>query len=191
MPRFRHTLLAALAVPVILLGAAACSGDDNTAESDSSASAQTVDEINARVQRNEMVTALLGIDALPLHDIDETVGAGEEIPGNAIPSMRTLIRLISITDWDSGLQADADAIKAAAEDFITAAESDDHGGVAEAATSVHDLWHDFSDPTWEVVAPGAAPESEGGHSSSETPAAGETPHDEGEEQDEETPEATP
>ena len=58
MPRFRNMLFAALAIPALALGAVAC---DDDAETDSGASAQNVDEINARVQRNEQVTAILGM----------------------------------------------------------------------------------------------------------------------------------
>lgn len=187
MPRFRHITLAAIAVPTLLFGAIACS-DGNKAESDSTASAQNVDEINARIQRNEMITALLGIAALPLHDIDETIAAGDELPGNAIPSMRTVIRLTSLTNWDAGLKAAADAIHEDAQAFITAAESDDHAALAEQATAVHDGWHDFSGEAWEVVAPGTGED----HSDSETPQAEETPHEEGDDgHSDETPEATP
>jgi hypothetical protein len=182
MPRFRHIMVAAIAVPALVLGAVACSDDDNTAEGESSASAQDVDAINTRIQRNEMITALLGIATLPLHDIDETISAGEEIPSNAIPTMRTVIRLTSLTNWASDLQAAADEIHEDAEAFIAAAESDDHGALAEQATAVHDGWHDFSAEAWEAIAPGTGEE----HSDSETPHTEETPHD-----DAETPEATP
>jgi hypothetical protein len=160
----------------------ACGDDDKKAESNSTASAQSVDEINARVQRNEMITALLGIGALPLHDIDETLSGGGELPSDAIPSMRTVVRLTSLTKWDSSLKADADAIKKSATDFITAAESDDHGGAAEAATAVHDEWHDFADKVWDIVAPGTSGSDE---HADETPRADETPHGD------QTPEATP
>jgi hypothetical protein len=182
--------MAALAIPALLLGAVACSDDDDSAEGDSNASAQNVDDINARIQRNEMAVALLGIGALPLHDIDETIASGDEIPGNAIPSMRTIIRLVTITEWDTELQADADAIKASAEAFITAAESDDHGAVAEHATAIHDGWHDFSEMAWDVVAPGTGGEHSDGD---DTPSSDETPHDDGDEEEhsDETPEATP
>jgi hypothetical protein len=183
-------LLAALAIPALMLGAVACGDDDNSAESTNSPSAQDVDAINARIARNEQVTALLGIGGLPLHDIDEAVNAGEEIPNNAVPSMRTLIRLVSVTEWDPDLKSDVDAVKASAEDFIAAAESDDHGAVAEAATAVHEGWHDFSEGAWDLVAPGAP--AGDSHSANETPAADETPHDEEEhDEGEETPEATP
>jgi hypothetical protein len=163
---------------------AACGGDDSV-ESNSSASAQDVDAINARIQRNEMITALLGVGALPLHDIDEELASGGELPDNAIPSMRTVIRLTSLTEWDSDLQSRANEVRAAAESFITAAEADDHGGAAEAATAVHDGWHDLSEHAWDLIAPATGGESD-------APSGDETPHDDGDDDhDDETPEATP
>jgi hypothetical protein len=183
MPEFRHMLLAALAIPALALGAVACGDDDDAAEGNSSPSAQDIDALTARMQRNEMATALLGIGNLPLHDIDEAIASGEEIPNDAVPSMRTVIRLISITDWAPNLNADADAVKESAEAFISAAEADDHGAVAEHSTAVHDGWHDFAEDAWDIVAPGTGGDD---HSASETPTDEETPHS-----DAETPEATP
>jgi hypothetical protein len=99
--------------------------------------------------------------------------------------MRTLIRLISLTNWDSDLQSQADEVRESAESFIAAAEADDHGAAAEAATAVHEGWHEFSEDAWDVVAPGTGGESE-------APAGDETPHDAADDHDdEETPEATP
>jgi hypothetical protein len=170
--------MAAIALPAFILAAAACGGDDG-AESSSSASAQDVDTINARLSRNEMASAALFLDTLGLHDIDETIAAGEEIPFNAIPAMRKVIRLVNLTEWDSELQADADALKEHAEAFITAAEADDHGALAEEASAVHDGAHDFVEAIWDVVAPGTG----GEHADDE---GGDDEHS-----DEETPEATP
>jgi len=149
------------------------------------AAQSVVDEVKAAGGQAIAVVADVSKEPDAKRMIDETIAAGEEIPNNAIPSMRTVIRLITITEWDSDLQADADAIKESAEAFITAAEADDHGAVAEAATAVHDGWHDFSEGAWEVIAPGTGG---GDHDDGE-----ETPHadEEGEEHsDEETPEAT-
>jgi hypothetical protein len=150
-------MIAAIAAPALLLGAVACS-DDNAADSGSSASARSVDEINARIQRNEMITALLGIGALPLHEIEEELAGGGEIPNDAVPSMRTLIRLASLTNWHPDLQAGADKLHEAAERFIEAAETGNRGGATGQAINVHNGWHDFSEEAWDLVAPGAGGE---------------------------------
>lgn len=94
MPRFRHMLLAALAIPALMLGAIAC-GDDNDAESNSSAPAQNVDAINARIQRNELATALLDPAPsdfrlhVPVHDDPQFFAfIANGYPGSAMPAWR-------------------------------------------------------------------------------------------------------
>ena len=68
MPKFKHALIAAVAIPALMLGAVACNDD---ADSESSASQESIDETNARVQRNEMLWANLALQQQPLHDFDE------------------------------------------------------------------------------------------------------------------------
>jgi hypothetical protein len=170
---WRYAAAAAALSVAAIVGAAACGGDDD-AESGSSASQQAVDELTVRVQRNEMVTAVLAIGGLPLHDIDEAVQEGP-IPSNAVPSMRTLARLTGITEWNSELGAAADQIHADALAFIEAAEADDMEEAKRLSTAVHEGVHQFTTDAWPVLAPGIA--EAGGEHAAETPAAEGTPAD--------------
>ena len=184
MPKFKHALIAAVAIPALMLGAVACNDD---ADSESSASQESIDETNTRVQRNEMLWANLALQQQPLHDIDETLNdPTAEVPFNAIPTMRTVARVIFVTNWDSELKADADQIREDALAVIEALEADDREAAAEHATAVHDGQHDFNGKAWEHLAPGGAPAEE--HDDS-TPAAGATEPADDHSDDDATPEA--
>jgi hypothetical protein len=155
-----RTLIAGIVLPALLLTAAACD-DDDTAQDENTATQATVADLAARVQRNEMISATLALGGLPLHDIDESIAAGD-VPSNAIPTMRTVIRFTSLTDWTSDLQPDATAIHDSAAALIEALESGDADAAKEHSAAVHEGTHDFTVAAWDVLDPGAgeAPEAE-------------------------------
>jgi len=178
-----RTLVAAIALPALVLTAAACSDDDNTAQSENTAAQASIDDLSARVQQNEMITATLALAGLPLHDIDESI-AGGDVPSNAIPAMRTVIRMIGLTNWSSDLQPDATAIHDSAAALIVALESGDMDAAKEHAAAVHEGAHDFTVAAWDALAPGTGADEHGDG----TPAAeGTVPA--ADDHDDETPEA--
>ena len=160
MPRFKHALIATLAIPALVVGAVAC---DDEADSESSASQESIDQTNARVQRNEMLWANLELQGLPLHDLDEAINdPSVEVPTDAIPTMRTVVRVISVTNWDETLRADAEQIGDDALAVIEALEADDREAAGEHITAVHEGYHDFNGKAWEHLAPDAVPAEEHG-----------------------------
>jgi hypothetical protein len=150
----------------------ACDDDPDAASSETSTSQGAVDDLASRVQRNEALTAFTAIDALPLHDMDESINAGT-IESSDIPNTRTLLRYIGITDWGE-LQSDVDAIQDAAVDLLAALDSDDVEAAKAPATAVHDLWHDFEGTFWAHVAADLSPE-EGGPSGDDHSGGSTTP----------------
>jgi hypothetical protein len=209
MPRISRGLIAAFAAITVIAGIAVACGDDD-ADSSSNTSQETIDAVNARMQRNEMLFAVVTMRSLGLHDMDESLAAGT-IESSFSGNTRTAIRLFALTDWDPSLAADAEELRGHAVDLLKALEDEDVDAAAAAAKELHDGEHDFSNEVWAILAadlpadaggveahddePAAGETAEGdGHSDDETPAAGATEEgddhseDEGEEPDSE---ATP
>lgn len=178
MRTFTRTLVAATAVPALVLGAAACSDDDNTAQSENTASQASIDDLSARVERNEMIFAVVSISKLGLHDMDETLNDAGTIEPSFAPNTRTAVRLLALTDWGE-FQAEADTVRGHAEDLMTALADEDVDAAAAAAADLHDSEHDFNTAVWNVVAKDLKPEFGGPQpeerEESGTPTAGETP----------------
>ena len=171
--RLRGVFLVFAAVGLALT-AAACGDDD--ADSSSSAQQGDVDAISARIQQNEVLFALKAIGDLPLHDMDESINAGE-VPDDALPNARDVIRYVGMTDWPADLQEGADGIEAAAIELVTALDAGDSEAAKQPATDLHDAWHDFEGPAWAEIGGDLPPEAgiDADHGSGgETPAAGET-----------------
>jgi hypothetical protein len=172
MPRKASIVVAVVALVAAL--AAACTDE---ADSESSASQESVEQISARVQRNEMITALLAIGALPLHDMDVAIADGT-VESNFIPDTREALRLLALTDWAPALAADADALRRQAADLLAALRDDDVAAAAEPAAALHEGWHQFEGEAWNVVA-ADLPADEGGPEEDdhgdEEPADGMTP----------------
>ena len=82
----------------------ACNGGSNkTATSSSSASQQSIDDLTTRVQRDEMLNAWIAIAALPVHDLDTTLQGGK-IDGKYVPTLRTLIRELALTEFSPSIK---------------------------------------------------------------------------------------
>jgi hypothetical protein len=187
--KFKHALIAALAIPALALAATACDGDDD-AEGNSSASQQEIETLAARVQRNEMMFYTSAIRDAQLHAMDEDLNETGVIESSYIPNTRGAIRLLALTDWPEEFQAGADEVEAVAVDLLAALEADDAEAAAPLATSLHEAEHDFNaEVTNELVKdlpPDAGGPEDHGDGGSTTPEAHET--EEGG-HSEETPEA--
>ena len=196
MPNVKHLLVGAAIVPLLALSAYACS-DDNDAESESSASQESIDTLAAEHQMSSMMYSIIMMDGLGLHDMDDGLNETGEIDASYVPKTRTLIRLTSLTDWDTTVADDADALNDASVELLAALEDGDAEAAKPLATEVHDLEHDFSAAVWEILAAdlpadagGVEDHDEGG--ADETPAAGETEEGDGHgDGDQAEPDATP
>jgi hypothetical protein len=177
MPNVKHLLVAAAIVPLLGIMAVACD-DDPEAESESSASQESIDTLSARVQRNEMMFYTTAIRDAQLHAMDEDLNETGVIESSYIPNTRGAVRLLALTDWPADLQEEADALHDTAVELLHALEADDAETAGPLATELHEAEHDFNGMvTNEVVADlppdeGGPEEEHGG--GSETPAAGET-----------------
>jgi hypothetical protein len=193
MPNFKHLLVAAAIAPLLGMMAVACDGD-NDAESESSASQESIDTVAARVQRNEMMFYTSAIRDAQLHAMDEDLNATGVIESSYIPNTRGAVRLLALTDWPAEFQEDADAVHDVAVELLHALEADDAEAAAPLATELHESEHDFNaEITNELVQD--LPPDEGGpeehdDGGSTTPAAGETAEG-GHGEEEPTAEATP
>jgi hypothetical protein len=151
---------------IVALAAVAAACDDNNSDNANAAnggnnpSNETVAALEERMQRNEMMYAIILIDGLGLHGMDEEIAAGE-LQFYHTPATRTLIRLLALTDWSDELQADAEALREEAIALLTALRDGDAEAAAPHAHEVHEDAHDFSDAVWEVLA-GHIPADEGG-----------------------------
>lgn len=187
MFRIKHAVIAAALLSAMAL-AAACSDDANT---DSSAQQSDIDALNARIERLDMMHAVIGLSKLGLHDMDESLAAGT-IESSFSSNTRTAIRLLALTEWPSDLAADADTVEGHAVDLLKALADEDVDAASDAATALHDGEHDFSDEVWAILAadlPADAGGVEAHDESGETPAAGETAGADHDEEAEETPAA--
>jgi hypothetical protein len=157
-------LVAGLSVALAAV-AAACddNNNDNAAGVNGNAnnpSNERVDALAERMQRNEMMYGIILIDGLGLHEMDEEIAEGD-LQFYHTPTIRTLIRLLALTDWSDELQADADALREEAVLLLAALRDGDAEAAAPHAQDAHEGWHDFSDAVWEVLA-GHIPADEGG-----------------------------
>lgn len=186
MARLKNVLLSAALIGALGVFAAACDDDaetqNNAQQSDVDALQASIDEVNARLSRDEMMYAIIEINSLGLHEMNEGLLAGN-IETSYAPNTRTAIRLLALTDWSDDMQADADAIHDHAVDALQALEDENVEAAAAAATELHEGYHAFTDKVWREVA-ADLPADAGGveahdDSDASTPAADETPDDHG------------
>lgn len=169
--RWRGVFLACAAAGLALT-AAAC-GDDG-ADSSSSAQQGDVDALSARIQRNEVMFAIKAIGDLPLHDMAQSIDAGD-IPNDALPNTREVVRVTALTDWPDDLQTGADDIQAAAVALVQALDAGGGDAAQQPATDLHEAWHQFEHEAWAAIGHGLPPEA---GIADEDHDAGETPDDE-------------
>jgi len=171
----KHVLLIALAaiIPAALI-ASACGGDSSRpASSETNASQASVDDLAARTQRNEQLFAAVTIGNIPLHAMDESIMGGT-IEASFVPNVRTVVRLLALTDWSPSLKADADALHGHAVELLKALSDADVEAAKEPAHALHEGWHEFSDKLWGEIAKDLPPDAGGvepDHADDMTPAA--------------------
>ena len=135
-----RALIFALAAFGVLVTAAAC-GDDE-ADSNSSAQQSDIDTINATIQDNEVLFAIVAMGTLPLHDMDEAINAGT-VEDDYLPAARDAIRYLGMTDWPSSLEAEAQEVEDAAIALAAALDEGDTEAAKQPATDLHEGWHEF------------------------------------------------
>ena len=182
MARLKYVLLAGALLAALGIFAAACDDDaesqNNAQQSDVDRLTQSIDELNTRVSHDEMMYAILQINSLGLHDMDEGLKAGT-IESSYAPNTRTAVRLLALTGWTPDLKPEADTLHGHAVDLLKALQDEDIDAASAAATELHEGAHQFTDKVWAVVAADLPPDAGGvaAHDDEEegTPAAGETP----------------
>ncbi len=179
MALHKHTTSIIIAiVAVTSVVAAACGDDTKNADSSSTASQASVEQLSARVQRNEMLFASVTIGALPLHAMDESLAEGTA-ESTFVPAARSAVRIFALTDWDPSLKTEADTLHGHAVDLLKALDAGDVDAAKDPAHELHEGYHDFSDKVWAIVTKDLPPDAGGVSPHDEeaaTPAAGTTPN---------------
>ncbi len=163
-------------VAITSVVATACGSDTKNADSSSTASQASVEQLSARVQRNEMLFASVTLSSLPLHAMDESLAEGKA-ESTFVPTTRSAVRILALTDWDPSLKAEADAVLGHAVDLLKALDEGDLAAAKDPAHELHETYHDFADKIWAIVAKDL-PADAGGvspHDEEVTPTAGTTP----------------
>lgn len=182
----RRAALAAVLVSAFAVGilATACDdGDTETATGTTSASQGSVDELSARMQQNEMLFALVSIEALELHEIDDSVQEGAPLE-RAVPDVRKFVRIMALTNWESELATEADDVHDLGVAWLNALDEGDVEVAKGPSGEAHEAFHEFAENAWNVVVKDLPPdeggpdehdEEEGTPASEESPAAEATP----------------
>ena len=156
--------------------ASACD-DDDAATGSSNASQASVDELAARGQQNEMLFALVSVEALKLHEIDDSIQAGSPLD-RAVPDVRKSLRIMALTNWVPELEAEAEEVHGKLLALLQALDEGDVEAAKGPSTEAHEGFHDFSENAWNVVVKDLPPDEGGPEEHDEedsTPAPGESP----------------
>ena len=136
-------------------------GSTKNAASTSSASQASIDQLAARVQQDEMLNALVTIADLPLHQMDESAQNGK-IDNKYVPTARTLVRVVALTDWAAPLKPGAQEMHDNTVALLHALEAgSDVAQVKPLSRAAHEDWHTFIDAAWNVVAKDLPPDAGG------------------------------
>jgi hypothetical protein len=137
-------LLASLAALISTFGAACGGSSTKTANGATSVSQQSVDQLTTRVQRDEMLNAWVAISNLPVHDLDVTLQGGK-IDGKYVPTLRTLIRLLALTEFTPAVQPAAMQLHDDAVSLSTAMNSgQEPARLQSMSTTVHNEYDKFA-----------------------------------------------
>ena len=174
MTHLKYVALLAMAAALMLV-LAACSGSSNkTADGSTSPSQQSIDDLTSRVQRGEQMTAWLAISNLPVHDLDTTLQGGK-IDGKYVPTLRTLIRVLALTEFTPAVQPAAQQLHDDAVKLFQAMNSGQEAPQLQPMSStVHNEFDKFSPALGNEVAKNLPPDAGGPSGSSSTPSAGAT-----------------
>ena len=137
----RTTCLLLVAAALLAgVAAAACSGSDN-ASSSNNASQQSVDQLSTRVQQDGMLNAWVTLSALPMHDLAVTLDGGTIDP-KYVPTLRTAVRVLALTNWTDDVKADATKYH---DDAVTLLQGLESGKAPADLTDAADHVHDDAD----------------------------------------------
>jgi hypothetical protein len=174
----RFTMLAAVAT---LAGAAivsACgSSSNNTSDSTTTAGAspQASDaDLTARLQQDELLYAWVTLAANSPHELDTSLQGGT-IEGTYLPTVRTIIRVLALTNWPDNLKDMATKFH---DDAVTLYQGFNAGKTADelkdASSAVHEDWHMFTPAVGDEAAKSLPADAGGpeGSSSGSTPMPG-------------------
>ncbi len=144
------------------------------ATSSTSASQASADDLGARLQRDEMLNAWVTISAMPLHDLDVAL-QGEKIDGKYVPTLRTLIRVLALTNWSSELAQFTSKMRDDAVQLFQGLNAGtDPSGLKDLSTAVHKDGDAFGGVVGDVVAKDL-PANAGGPQSKMTPSTAASP----------------
>ena len=176
MAAHKHAMIVIAIVSLASIFVASCGGTTTTKEATSSTSASqaSVDDLAARVQRDEMLNAWVTISAMPLHDLDVSLQSGK-IEGKYVPTLRTLIRLLALTNWTSELTQFTAKMRTDAVALYQALNAGkDPADVKDLSTAVHKDGDAFSSVVGDVIARDL-PADAGGPQPKATPSTAATP----------------
>jgi hypothetical protein len=184
----KHAMIILAILSIAAVFVTACGDDTKDASSSTSASQASIDELTARIQRDEMLTAWITVSNLPLHDLDEELQGGT-INGKYVPTLRTLIRVLALTDWTSDTKPVATKLHDEAVILLQALDAGkDAAALKDLSAAMHDAAHPFGPTIGNAIAKdlpanagGPVPTSTPSADDATTPAAGAaTPgHDDG------------
>ncbi len=144
MAAHKHAMTIAAILSIAAVFAAACGSSTKNTDSSGAASPQSTDATTtARFQRDEMLNAWLTVSNLPIHDLDTTLQGGK-IDGKFVPTLRTLIRVLALTDWSADVKPTTTKMH---EDAVTLLQALDAGkppdAVKDLSAALHDDSHAF------------------------------------------------
>lgn len=183
------TVLAVLAGAAIAsaCGSSSARSTGSTSPASGDAAGAAADQLTARVQRDEMLNAVITISALPIHDLD-TAAQNGKIDNKYVPSVRLIVRELALTDWTSDVQPLTTKFHDDAVKLLQALDAGkDVDTIKPLSQAMHQDYHTFQEPAWNTLAkdlppdaggPSAQPmqSSQGTQSpASQTPAASSTP----------------
>lgn len=141
---------------LLLAGAigAACSSDTDdledriaALEAQSSGSGD-IDALQQQIQTANMVATLNLLDNAGLHEAEEALIAGEELPEGLNGRVLASLRAVAVTDWPDELDADAQGLQDALLVFFDALRDPETSDLAGTSTAAHEAWHEFSGDGW-------------------------------------------
>jgi hypothetical protein len=133
-------LIAIGLLSLTLFAAAACSDDDDDA---SAQETDAIAELEARVERSEVLGALNTLNATGFHTIDEEMQVAEEVEEFTASTIERAYQVSSSTEWPEPLAEKAEVLNDTMVEFIEALEAEDLQASKGLATDTHDAWHDL------------------------------------------------
>jgi hypothetical protein len=141
-----------VAIGLLLLAvfvAAACSDDDDDTSAQEN---QDTTELEAHLERSEVLGAVNTLEATEFHAIDDELQAAEEIPEATATSVERACQVCSSTEWPEPLAEKAEILNTTMADFIEALEGGDLQASKGLATDTHDAWHDLQHDVYPWIA---------------------------------------